>query len=78
MMNVQDKIVGYSTKNPSLYMEDRTITKESDRLVECRERLIKSVYELLKSEEFADFYLKRNEHLKINLNIGYDHITVNY
>ena len=43
-----------------------------------RDKFIKSVYQMLKSDEFKDFYLKYDEQIDAQISIKHDAIEISY
>ena len=64
MLNLKDKIIGHNTSEAWLYLDDNYRPEESnDRFIDMRDKFIRSVYQLLKSEEFKNLYLKYDEQI---------------
>lgn len=78
MLNIKDRVFSYNRSEATLHMDYRIIPTKDDRLFGMREKFIKSIYQLLKSEEFKDFYIKYGEQMDVNINIKHDTIEVNY
>jgi len=79
MLNIKDRITGHNTSEASLYLDDNYRPKENnDRLIDMRDKFIRSVYEMLKSEEFKDLYLKYDEQIDAKISIKHDAIEISY
>ena len=79
MLNIKDRVIGYNHTESSLYLDDHLIaTEENNRLVDMREKFIRSIYQLLKSEDFKDFHLKHGEQMDVNIHIKNDAIEIEY
>ena len=74
-----DKHQKSDTSEASLYLDDNYRPKENnDRLIDMRDKFIRSVYEMLKSEEFKDLYLKYDEQIDAKISIKHDAIEISY
>ena len=80
MLNIKDRIIGYNTSEASLYLDDDYHQPEAnnDRFINMRDKFIKSVYQMLKSDEFKDFYLKYDEQIDAQISIKHDAIEISY
>lgn len=79
MLNIKDRVLSHNTPKASLHLDDRLIpTNENDRLIGMREKFIKSVYQLLKSEDFKDFFIKHGEQIDVNIHLKNDAIEIEY
>ena len=79
MLKIKDRVISYNTPKASLYMDYSMIpTEENERLINMREKFIESVYKLLKSEEFKNFYIKHDEQIDVNIHIKHDVIEIEY
>ena len=79
MMNIKDRVLSHNTPKAALHMDDRLIpTNEDDRLIDMREKFIKSVYQLLKSKDFKDLYIKHGEQIDAKISIKHDAIEIDY
>lgn len=79
MLNIKDRIIGHNTSEASLYLDDDyRPEKVNDRLNEIRDKFIRSVYQLLKSDEFKDLYLKYDEQIDAKISIKHDAIEISY
>ena len=48
------------------------------RLADFREKFIKQIYKLLKSEELTNCFVKRDEQIDLNIRIKNDYIKIDY
>lgn len=79
MLNIKDIIIGHNTSEASLYLDDNYRPEaNNDRLINMRDKFIRSVYHLLKSDEFRDLYLKYNEKIDAKISIKHDAIEISY
>ena len=79
MLNIKDRVLSSNTSQAALYLDDRLMpTEENHRLVDMREKFIKSVYQLLKSEDFKDFFIKHGEQIDVNIHLKNDAIEIEY
>ena len=79
MLNIKDRIIGHNTPEASLYLDDSdSAEKVNDRFIDMRDKFIRSVYQLLKSDEFKDLYLKYDEQIDAKISIKHDAIEISY
>lgn len=79
MLNIKDRIIGHNTSEASLYLDDDYKPEaNNDRFINMRDKFIKSVYQMLKSDEFKDFYLKYDEQIDAQISIKHDAIEISY
>ena len=79
MHNIKDRIIGHNTSEASLYLDDDYRPEaNNDRLINMRDKFIRSVYQMLKSDEFKDLYLKYDEQIDAKISIKHDVIEISY
>ena len=79
MLNIKDRVLSHNTPKAALYMDNSSIaTEKNHRLINMREKFIKSIYQLLKSEDFKDLYIKHGEQINVNICIKHDVIEIKY
>lgn len=79
MLNIKDRIIGHNTSEAILYLDDSdSAEKVSNRLTDMRDKFIRSIYQLLKSDEFKDLYLKYDEQIDAKISIKHDAIEISY
>ncbi len=79
VLNIKDRIIGHNTSEASLYFDDNYRPEENnDRLIDMRDKFIRSVYQILKSDEFKDLYLKYDEQIDAKISIKHDAIEISY
>lgn len=79
MINIKDRVIGYDNSKALLHLDDSPfMTDAQQRLAEWREKFIKSIYSLLKSDDFKGFYVKQDEQLDVNIQIKRDCIEIGY
>lgn len=79
MLKIKDRIIGYNTSEASLYLDDDYQPEaNNDRFINMRDKFIRSIYQLLKSDEFKDLYLKYDEQIDAKISIKHDAIEISY
>lgn len=79
MLNIKDRILSHNTSKATLYFDENYMPVEDNpRLAEMRDKFIRSVYQLLKSEDFQGLFLKHDEQIDAKISIKHDAIEIEY
>lgn len=79
MVGIIDEIIAYNGKNPTACFDDCKLPNSDQiRLADFRDIFIRKVYEVLKSEELVQCFIRANEQIDVNIKIKNDHVKIQY